>query len=94
MPERINLSSILDWSSYKRFKRLDAAFDVKIPKEISPGTFKFKRKGKGEYLIPSSKPLNFSKMDKSILEETWSRLTRSKFDFEALAVTGAEHRKT
>jgi hypothetical protein len=84
MPERLNLSDILNWSSYKRFKRLDAAFDVKIPKEISPGTFKFKRKGKGEYLIPSSKPLNFSKMDKSILEETWSRLTRSKFDFEAL----------
>jgi len=84
MPERLNLSDILDWSSYKRFKRLDAAFDVKIPKELSSGAFKFKRKGKGEYLIPSSKPLNFSNMDPTILEEVWARLTKSNFDFDNL----------
>jgi hypothetical protein len=84
MPERLNLSDILNWSSYKRFKRLDAAFDVKIPKDISPGVFKFKRKGKGEYIVPSSKPINFSNMDSTILEEIWSRLTRSNFDFDSI----------
>jgi hypothetical protein len=83
MPERLNLSDILDWSSYKRFaKGLSHDYDIRLPAEVQHGTFKFKRKGKGEYIIPSSKPLNFNNIDHSILEEIWSRLSRSNFDFD------------
>lgn len=84
MPEGITLSSILDWSSYKRFKRLDAAFDTKLPKTILPCAFKFKRKGRGEHMIPSSEPINFSDMDTSMLEEVHSRLIKSKYDFDSI----------
>jgi hypothetical protein len=85
MPEGLSLSSILDISSYRRFPHQLEGHDVSLPRKIPRGTFKFKRKGKGEYIIPSSKPLNFSEMDKSILEEIWSRLTRSNFDFDNLS---------
>jgi len=81
MPEGLTLSSILDSSSYRRFTRQAEAHDVKVPPNIRKGTFKFKRKGKGEYIIPSSSPLSFSTTDKSVLEEIWARLTRSNFDF-------------
>jgi hypothetical protein len=84
MPEGINLSGILESSSYRRFTSLDAVHTVEVPPNIRRGTFKFKRKGKGEYIVPSSSPLTFSKMDKSMLEEMWSRLTRSNFDFDDL----------
>jgi hypothetical protein len=84
MPERINLSDILDWSSYRRVKGLNAGTDIEIPKDISRGTFKFKRKGKGEYIIPSSSPIDFSSIDPSILEETWARLVKSNYDFSSI----------
>lgn len=75
---------MLDYASYKRFKRLDAVHDIEIPPGIPDGTFKFKRKGHGEYIIPSSAPLDFSSTDNSLLEEIWSRLTKSHFDFNSI----------
>jgi hypothetical protein len=84
MPEGLTLSGILDSSSYRRFSGLSEVHTIKAPSNIRKGTFKFKRKGKGEYIIPSSTPLNFSDMDKSMLEEIWARLTKSNFDFSDL----------
>jgi hypothetical protein len=86
MPERLNLSDILDMSSYRRLSRgLTGEYNIKVPAEIQRGTFKFKRKGKGEYIIPSSSPIDFSSIDKSMLEELWSRLSRSDYDFDSIA---------
>lgn len=80
----MNLSNVLDYASYKRYKRMDAVHDINIPSGIPDGTFKFKRKGHGEYILPSSEPIDFLTIDKSMLEEIWSRLTRSHFDFDSL----------
>jgi hypothetical protein len=85
MPESLTLSSILDKSSYRHFKGLNAVYDVSTPPNIERGTFKFKRKGKGEYIVPSSDPIDFSTIDKSMVEELWSRLIRSNFDFTSLS---------
>jgi hypothetical protein len=63
---------------------LDKVCDIKVPGNQFPATFKFKRKGKGEYIIPSSEPIDFSGMDYSVLEEVWARLTKSNFDFDCL----------
>jgi len=83
MPERLNLSDILDWSSYKRFKHLQAVADIKVPL-LNKSTFKFKRKGHGEYILPSSNPLDFSSFDSSVLEEIWSRLEKTHYDFSSI----------
>jgi hypothetical protein len=85
MSERLTLSNILDVASYKHIKGLNAVSDCKIPSGTPDGTFKFKRKGRGEYIIPSSDPINFSDIDSSILEEIWARLTRSYFDPESIS---------
>jgi len=84
MPEGLTLSGILDNSSYRRFMGRAEACTINVPPNIRSGTFKFKRKGKGEYLIPSSSPLNFSSTDESVKEEIWARLTKSNFDFDQL----------
>jgi hypothetical protein len=84
MPEGLTLSGILDSSSYRRFPGLSEVHTVEVPPNIRSGTFKFKRKGKGEYIIPSSSPLDFSLVDRSIREELWSRLLKSSFDFDDL----------
>lgn len=83
MPEGLRLSDILDWSSYKRFKRLDAVSTIKVP-TLQSRPFKFKRKGRGEYIIPSSSTVDFSSYDSSLLEEIWCRLEKSRYDFSSI----------
>jgi hypothetical protein len=76
----------MDTLAYRRIKHQQGVSTINVPPEVSRGTFKFKRKGTGEYIVPSSKPINFSTIDKSILEEVWSRLLKTDFDFDSIVL--------
>jgi hypothetical protein len=58
-------------------------FDTQVP-PLKRGEFKFKRKGRGEYIVPSSAPIDFSEYSDEYLEEIWSRYYSSKFDDSSL----------
>jgi hypothetical protein len=46
--------------------------------------FRYKRKGHGEFLVPSSDPINFDLIDKDLLIEILCRLEKSKYDFSRI----------
>jgi len=87
MIESLRLSDILDKSMYrKNFSSLQAD-TTSIPADVISAAFKFKRKGRGEYIIPNSQPLDFSNYSSEHLEELWSRFSSSKFNEESLKYT-------
>jgi hypothetical protein len=82
--ESLRLSDILDKSSYRRGLSSNSTFDTRLPPTIKRGEFKFKRKGRGEYLVPSSQPIDFSEYSSDYLEEIWSRYYSSSFEDSSL----------
>jgi hypothetical protein len=87
MSESLRISDILDKSSYRKGYSPVSTDNIRIPGEIPPSAFKFKRKGKGEYIVPSSKPLIFSKYSTEHLQELLSRYSSSGYEDESLAYT-------
>jgi len=87
MIESLRLSDILDKSMYRKGFSSSQASNTSIPTDVISAAFKFKRKGRGEYIIPSSQPLDFSKYSTEHLEELWSRFSSSNYDEESLKYT-------
>jgi len=84
MTECLRLSEILDKSLYRRFTGPVQTNTIKLPREFL-STFKFKRKGKGDYIVPSSDPIKFEDFSSDELLEIWSRFSSSNFDEESLS---------
>jgi hypothetical protein len=87
MTESLRLSSILELSSYRKGIPSGRADSTSIPSDTLSAGFKFKRKGTGEYIIPSSSPVDFSKYSSDHLEELWSRYSSTDYDDESLSYT-------
>lgn len=87
MSERLTLSNILDISSYRKGIPSLRTEDTYVPADILSASFKFKRKGRGEYIVPSSSPIVFEDYPTDHLQELWSRFSSSNFDEDSLEYT-------